>query len=139
MHINDLYDIADRNNISVFHFPLGPAIKSMSVPGAIGIDADCIETTSEEQTKLAHELGHCMTGSFYTGSSPYELRSQKEYRANKWAVHTLIPFDELVEALENDITESWELAEYFNTSQDFIIFMLKFYENKLKEVIKYVD
>lgn len=132
MHINDLYAIADKNNISVYHFPLGSSIKSMSVPGAIGMDADHIETTAEEQTMLAHELGHCVTGSFYTGNSPHELKAQKEYRANKWAVQTLIPFTELSEAFQNDITDPWELAEYFNVSRDFINFTIKYYEDKIR-------
>ena len=81
MTLAQLYNIADQNAVAVYHFPLR-YVKSMSVPGNIGIDADQIETETEEQSLLAHELGHCIKYAFYTGSSSLELRAQKEYRAN---------------------------------------------------------
>lgn len=135
MTLIQLYDIADQNNIAVYHFPLYP-LKSVSVPGTIGIDADQVETTAEEKNLLAHELGHCIKYAFYTGISPLELRAQKEYRANKWAVETLIPFDELSDALENGITETWELAEYFNIGEHMIVFAFQLYEENLLRLRK---
>lgn len=133
MKLNELYDIADNNNISVYHYELNP-VKSMSVPGAIGIDTDCIETTLEEKEHLAHELGHCMLGAFYTVISPYELKSQKEYKANRWATQKLVPFPELLDALKNGIAELWELAEYFEVSEDTIKNAFTLYESKLIEL-----
>ena len=128
--LTQLYDIADKNNIPVYNYPLNP-IKSMSVPGAIGIDCKKTKSETEEKEQLAHELGHCLTNSFYTGTSPYELRAQKEYRADKWAVKTLIPYDKLLNALKHNITEIWELAEFFDVSEDLIKKALKLYESKL--------
>ena len=130
MTLIQLYDVADQNNIAVYHFPL-QSIKSMSIPGRIGMDADQIETNVEERHLLAHELGHCMKYAFYTGSSSLELRAQKEYRANKWAIETLIPFDELIDVLENGITDPWELADYFNIDEHMVIFALQLYEGKI--------
>ena len=128
--LTQLYTIADTNNIPVYHFPLYP-LKSMSVPGAIGIDANQLKSHSEEKEQLAHELGHCIKNAFYTGNSPYELRAQKEYRADKWSIQHLIPFPKLLNALHNGITEIWELAEYFEVSENLIKKSLKLYESKL--------
>lgn len=130
MTLNALYDIAEKNNICVYHFDLSP-IESMSVPGYIGIDADLIQNTTDEKEKLAHELGHCIRGAFYTGSSPYELRTQKEYRATKWEIQTLIPFREFYTALDAGITTPWELAEYFEVPEKLIHSALKLYEAKI--------
>lgn len=130
MKLNELYNIADENNISVYHFPLYP-LKSISVPGNIGIDADRISTSQEEKECLAHELGHCIKYAFYTGSSPYELRSQKEYRADKWAIKHLVPYHLLVRAVKKGITTVWELAEHFEVSEEIIKKALKLYSEKL--------
>lgn len=137
MTLVQLYDIADQNDIAVYHFPLYP-VKSVSVPGTIGIDADQVENDTEEKHLLAHELGHCIKYAFYTGNSTLELRAQKEYRANKWAVEALIPLDDLSDALENGITEIWELAEYFNASEHMIEFALRLYEESLIQLRKNV-
>ena len=130
MTLNQLYDIARNNNINVCHFPLSP-IKSISVPGYIGIDIHQINTVSEERECLAHELGHCMKNVFYTGASTLELRTQKEYRADKWAIQTLIPFEELLRVLQSGRTEAWEIAEHFEVSECFVNKALNLYEYKL--------
>ena len=136
MNLSQLYNIADNNKIQVYHYDLSP-IKSMSVPGVIGIDANFIKTNADEKEQLAHELGHCMLGAFYTGSSPLELRAQKEYRANKWAIEKLIPFAELIEACKSGIIEIWELAEYFGVSEALVKSAFKLYESKFIELQKY--
>lgn len=135
MTLIQLYNIAEQNDISVYHFQLNP-IKSMSIPETIGIDADQLNNTTEEKELLAHELGHCIKRSFYTGSSSLELRSKMEYSANKWAVQNLIPYQDLIEALEHGITEIWDLSEYFEVSDDLIIMAFNLYEC---ELINYIN
>ena len=130
MTLNELYAIADENNLEVYHFPLHP-VKSMSVPGAIGIDVDSLKNSAEEKEALAHELGHCIKGAFYTGASPYELRSQKEYIADKWSVQNLVPFNKLLQALKKGINEVWELAEHFEVPETVIKKAAKLYESRL--------
>ena len=133
--LNDLYDIADLNNIAVYHFPLHP-LKSMSIPNTIAIDADQIHTSQDEKKCLAHELGHCMTCSFYHSTSKYEIRSRMEHRADRWAVHNLIPFSEFCKALQNGITERWQLAEYFDVTEDYIDKAARLYEERFYDVLE---
>ncbi len=128
--LNNLYDLAEENNITVYDFQLCP-IKSMSVPGAIGLDTQIIKNTVEEKACLAHELAHCVQSAFYTGTSPFELRERHEYRADKWVIQKLIPFDRLLDALNKGITTVWELAEYFEITEDYIKKALKLYEEEL--------
>ena len=133
--LNELYKIADINKIAVYHFPLSP-LKSMAVPNAIGIDVTTIHSPREEREHLAHELGHCIKYAFYTGSSDYELKSQKEYRATKWAITHLIPLPLLVKAMKRGISTKWELAEHFDVSEELIESALVLYEEKLKENVQ---
>lgn len=47
-------------------------------------------------------------------------RERHEYRADKWAVHALLPRQELERAVKEGCTEVWELAERFGLTEDFI-------------------
>ena len=88
-----------------------------------------INTTAEENVHLAHELGHCLTGSFYNPSSTHDLIEKHEWRAEKKAIKMLIPADELKEAFSHGITEVWELAEYFNLTEDYIQKAYRYYKD----------
>lgn len=86
----------------------------------IFIDTRAIETMSEETTVIAHEFGHCATGSTHRVSSPLDLIEKHEYKADKFAAHQLISPEELQEAIRAGYTESWQLAEYFGVTEAFI-------------------
>lgn len=128
MTLLSLYDLAAENKIDVYYYPLRH-MKSISTPEAIGVDVDMLSSSREEKECLAHELGHCMTGSFYRVNT-LETRGRMEERANRWAYKTVLPLSELQEALQNGITEPWELAEYFELPQKFIEKALCYYKSQ---------
>ena len=47
-------------------------------------------------------------------------RSMSVYNNELYAIKKLIPKDELKNAADSGITEVWELAEYFNVTEDFV-------------------
>ena len=103
--LNQLNQYAINHNIDVDFFPMR-ATKALSMPELI--DA------------YAHELGHHETGSFYKLKSTFETRQRMEERATRWAVQELIPADKLLSAFKKGYTEVWQLAEYFNVTENFI-------------------
>ena len=123
MELFRLYDLAGRNQIPVFRRSL-PLCKSMSVQVggscAIAMDPTVCDTGSVERTHLSHELGHCLTGSFYNQYSRHDLRRRHENRADKWAICELIPAYKLDEAIADGHTEMWDLAEHFGVTEDFM-------------------
>lgn len=127
---NELSYIAEKENIAVLNTdcPECGSISLMTSDGDcyIGIDNSEI-TDAEKVVHMAHELGHCLTGSFYNRYSKYDIISKHEQRANKWAIKKLVPEDELIDAFENCITEIWELAEHFGVTEDFMIQACEFY------------
>lgn len=127
MTLIQLYDIAEFNNIDVDYFPMKEAI-SISAPGLIAMDVDKIETSIHEKVCLAHELGHCQTSSFYNVYSNCDIRTRHEYRANKWAIKNLIPKTELKKAFKKGIREVWELAEYFEVTENFMRKTVEYYK-----------
>ena len=86
----------------------------------IFVDYSKLGSQHEEFMRVAHEIGHCKTGSTHHLNSPLEIVEKHEYKANKWAVNKLLPFEEIKKAGEKGITEFSELADYFDLPEEFI-------------------
>ena len=127
-----LYDLAEQEGITVDSLGL-PKTESMSYMDSaggchVGIDPAFIHTKNDELLKLSHELGHCMTGSFYNIYATCDIRGKHENRANRWVYRKLIPIDQLVLAVLNGYTEAWELAEYFSVPVPFLCAAVEYYK-----------
>lgn len=122
--LQQIYRIADQENIVVDRFALSSreALSLMDSDGAcfIAINPSKIQNEADERTKLAHELGHCLTGAFYNGYSNFDCRQKHENRADKWAVLHLISADALDDAVASGHTEIWDLAEFFGVTEPFM-------------------
>lgn len=121
--MNNLFRIAEELGIHVEYcrLPLNGSVSTYDEDGDfILMDYSLIQDGGQERVHMAHELGHCITGSFYNVYTPYDVRAKHEYRADKWAVHELIPFEIFQRAIKAGNTEIWQLAEYFDVTEDFI-------------------
>lgn len=82
----DLYVYAELRHIDVDWVPMRRAM-SLSVPlkdgYAIALDPWKLGSLSQETVCLAHELGHCETGSFYNRLAKLDVRQRHENRADK--------------------------------------------------------
>lgn len=124
MELQNLYAFARKQNIEVFPYPL-PKTGSLSFMEDtgdcyIGMDPSVRDGNVQERVHLCHELGHCITGSFYNIHAAVDCRRKHENKADKWAVQTLIPVEELDNAIAEGCTEVWELAERFGVTEEFI-------------------
>ena len=124
MELKQLYELAEQENIPVLTFPL-PETGSMSVMDDtgqcyVGMDPELRDGDVAERVHLSHELGHCITGSFYNIYAAVDHRQRHENRANKWAVQQVIPVEKLDDAIAGGCTELWELAEKFGVTEDFV-------------------
>lgn len=122
--ILSLYRYAEKRNIEIVTFPL-PETASMSIEAEsgtcyIGIDYSKIETETDERVHLSHEIGHCVTGSFYNRYAKMDIRQKHENRADKWAIRKLIPVEKLDTAVAEGHTELWDLADYFGVTEDLV-------------------
>ena len=114
-----LLEFAKNENIHIDIFPMDK-VKACSIPHSIALNPNKIKTAQEYKECLAHELGHQATGSFYKLNSKFETRTRMEERATRWAVEQLVSVEELEDAFKKGYTEVWQLAEYFDMSEDFI-------------------
>ena len=124
MQLQDLYDLATEQNIEVIQYPMreNGSMSIMSPSGLcyIGMDESIQDGGVQERVHLSHELGHCITGSFYNIHAAIDNRQRHENRADKWAIKRLISQDDLDNAVANGLTEIWELAEFFGVTEEFM-------------------
>ena len=97
---------------------------------AIFIDTEKINSMAEETCVVAHELGHCETGCTHTLNSPCDLIARHENRANKWAIHHILPAEEIKKAMRDGYTTTWQLAEHFDLTEEFIRLAIKVYQSE---------
>ena len=124
MEITALYDFAKQQNIEVIPFPM-PENGSMSVltdsgDCVMGMDQSVKDGSVQERVHLGHELGHCITGSFYSIHTAIDCRQRHENKADKWAIQALVPVEDLDAAIAGGCTELWELADRFGVTEEFI-------------------
>ena len=122
--LKSLYRLAEKRNIEIIYLPL-PETVSMSIEPQedtyfIGMDNSLSGTNAQERTHLAHELGHCITGSFYNRYTAHDVRQRHENRADKWAIRKLISSDDLDRAVAEGHTELWDLADFFGVTEEFM-------------------
>lgn len=122
--LDSLLVYAEDHGIDVDWFPMNRA-ESLSVPlgndtYGIAIDPFKIKSTPDLIHKLAHEIGHCETGSFYNRYTKFDIRQRHENRADKWAIGQMVPVSDLDEAVADGCCEIWELAERFGVTEQFM-------------------
>lgn len=126
----DLYDLLQQNGVAVYQGELGqiPAVTiEMGGEYAVFLNPDCLCNSAQESDILAHEIGHIMTGSTHPVDSPAYLVEQHEARAERCAIRLMIPWQHLKEAVAAGKSTPWDLAEYFNVSEDMIHKALSYY------------
>ena len=120
----DLYRYAEAQGIDVDWFPLQHtpsfSVKMPNGSCCIALDPWKLSTLAEETVCLAHELGHCETGSFYNPHTKFDVIRKHETRADKWAIRCLVPAEALDQAVANGCTELWQLAEHFGVTEEFM-------------------
>lgn len=124
MNAYDLYVLAEQQNIEVIEtsLPENGSLSLMDDAGNcyIGIDESVMDGGALEIVHMAHELGHCLTGSFYNLHTRFDIRQRHENRADKWAVRQIISVEDLDTAIAAGYTEVWQLAEYFSVTEQFM-------------------
>lgn len=95
----------------------------------IGINPDTLRSRADGRVKLAHELGHCETGAFYTRSADCAAIGRREERADRWAIARLVPYPALCKALADGDRTEWELCERFDVTQPFLQKAIRYYRD----------
>ena len=132
MTIEQIYEIADNRGIAIYAFPM-LELRAISLRGGhIAIDRSKFNSDTDYKCTLAHEIGHCATGSFYDLHTSVPVKELIERQANRFAAELLVPFFKLVHAIHClGIVVSRTLARMFDVTLEFIEMVLELYEQEL--------
>lgn len=128
-----IYEEMYQKGLSLFDYRLTEdkaATIKLDGEYAIFIDTQKMSSVADELCTVAHEYGHCTTGATHYISSPFDLVCKHEYRADKWAVHKLLPVEDIKNAILSGCTEVWQLAEYLNVTESFLSRAIQIYQNE---------
>ena len=126
----DLYEYAEEHGITVEWMDLQKN-KSLSAQigdrDYIGMDIDIVDGSADERSRLAHEIGHCVTGAYYDKSASRAFRARQEYRADKWAVMYCVPKNKLSGLIKRGYNR-YEIAEQFGVTEQMIQKAIYYYK-----------
>jgi Zn-dependent peptidase ImmA (M78 family) len=128
MTYEKLLQIAEHEEIEVIEFDFLGNLKGLYEDNYIGIRKNLNNT--EKKCVLSEELGH-----FYkTAGNITDLKSvcnrKQEAKARKYAFEKLIPLKNLIDASFNGCNNLFELAEYLEVTENFLIDTLEHYQRK---------
>ena len=133
MELHELYELAEEKNIKVMDFSL-PENKAVCIESEsgcfVGIDPQVFTSAREEKVVVAHEIGHIETGSLYAVGSDSTARVKQEAKAEKWTVNSLVPLDQLKEAIKNGCCDVQSLAEHFEVTEEFMYSVILHYQKQ---------
>jgi len=138
-----LLRLAEHEGIKIEYWDFKPPLEAIywsypGLPPVIGI-SNTITSRAHFRCVLAEELGHhfmtvgeTIPKTFCRYRDRLEI-SKAEYQALKWAALHLIPLDKLQRAIRLNIKQRWELADYFDVTEEMIDFRLRLLDINPKE------
>jgi Zn-dependent peptidase ImmA (M78 family) len=133
--LQQMFNVAAREGISIRWCNFEPPIRGMYWDPIIKNPVIWLDKSLEYNTRIlrcvmAEELGHhftldrdCLTRTYFNYRDRLAV-SRAEYRALRWAAKLLVPGDKLGQAIRDGIRERWELAEYFEVTEEMVEFRL---------------
>lgn len=133
MELDELYNLAKKENLDIY-FTKFNGLNGLFLENNIFLNKSILNTHIEKMV-LAEELGHYFTGVIPTPpfSSEYYnklLRSKNEFKAKKWVINNLIPFNKLNRFLSENYSK-FDIAEELDVDASLIDYACKlYYPNK---------
>lgn len=120
---------AEAQGVEVVTPPLAGNIKGLYCDNVIAINQN-IQTTAEKTSVLAEELGHHYTSCGHIIDTRSVNNVKQEWRARIWAFERLVSLPRLVEASYKGISTRYELSEYLDVPEWFLVQALSYYKSK---------
>lgn len=122
-----LYSLAEAHGHTVNCFPIHRRGLSIEDAGRCYIALRPSLTEIEEKETLAHELGHCEFGGFYSRHTKIDTVERHERRADKWAFYKLLPPAWVRGCVKRGICEVYRIADEAGVSCEFALKALSYY------------
>ena len=130
MDLNNIYKKIEENNIKVFPFGVND-IKAVTIEAdgkyGVFVNKQEISDSDEEFCVLAHEYGHCISGSTHKPSSNLDIISRHEYRANRRAILEFLPVEKIKIAIQSGCQTLYEISKFVDMPEEFVFKAIQHY------------
>lgn len=127
----ELYAQAEEWGYPVLEPPPDGTIDSMAILSPRGTPCVFLRERGfkgeEVNERLAHEIGHCRTGAFYTALSAPTTRGKCEEKARRWSYRRMVPLDALLAGLRDGLREPYEFAERLEVPERMVREAVEYY------------
>lgn len=89
-----------------------------------------LKTSTEKMCVLAEELGHHHTSTGNILDQSKISNRKQEYRARLWAYNRAVGLNGLIDAYKNGCKSRYEIAEFLNVTEEFLIEAIQCYKSK---------
>lgn len=89
-----------------------------------------LKTSTEKMCVLAEELGHYYTSTGNILDQSKVSNRKQEYRARLWAYNRAVGLNGLIDAYKMGCKSRYEIAEYLNVTEEFLIEAIQCYKSK---------
>ncbi|RDV27133.1 ImmA/IrrE family metallo-endopeptidase [Lysinibacillus capsici] len=117
------------NNIEIYEEYMPQRIKGLYADNIIWINK-FIPTFVEKACVLAEEFGHYHTSTGDILDQASTKNRKQELKARTWAYEKLIPLSKIIQAHKLHISNSYELADFLNVTEEFLDEALEWYRSK---------
>lgn len=130
-NLNRVYAAINKENIPVYNYkiPFDTEAVTIEVDNKYGIfvDYDKLKSSDKEFIVLSHEYGHCKSGTTHHIDCDFNTKAKHEYKASRQSILTFLPVDKLKEAFAQGCQMAYEVAEYLDLPEQFIIMAIGHY------------
>ena len=126
-----LLNEADNENIDIFenHYFNSDKIKGLYCDGSVALSSK-LTTDAERNSILLEELGHHHTSTGNILDQSKVSNRKQEYRARLWAYNRAVGLNGLLDAYKMACKSRYEIAEYLNVTEEFLIEAIQCYKSK---------
>lgn len=117
-----------EHEVKIKEKPLLYDLKGLYKNGNIIIDSN-IQTNAEKHCILSEEIGHHFTSSGDILDLTDIGNLKQEKRARIWAYNKSAPIRKIIQAYELGLTDTYQVAEYLNVTEEFLKEAIEYYES----------
>lgn len=136
MNYDALMTEADKLDIDIVEVKFTGNVEGLYCENTIAINKN-IENQRKKTCVMAEELGHFHTSTGDILKQNILSNIKQEKKARNWAYYKLITIRNLIDAFENGITGKFELAEFLDVTEEFLVKSIEHYREKYGTYYKY--
>lgn len=121
---------AEEESLIVKEITLSSNLDGLYFDGKIALNKNTLVRNCEKACVLAEEIGHHKKNIGNILKQDTVENIKQEQKAREYAYKKLVPIEALVDAFDKNLKNTFEIADYLNVTEEFLLESLEFYRKK---------